>query len=122
MLPSSFCDCSGAYILVGGTIIVVRAGEDSDRNNKEAVFKDFSLFPDCISKINNTQADKAKNLDVVMPMYNLIEQSDRHSKTSESLSQFCRDEPDNVITESESFKFKSKFLDNTNQVGITNKK
>ena len=49
-----------------------------------------------------------------MPMYNLIEYSDNYSKTSASLYQSCRDEPNNNITDPESFKFKSKFLDNIN--------
>ena len=92
----------------------------ADRNNKEATFKNCAPFPDCITKINNTQVDNAKDLDVVMSMYNLIEYRDNYSKTSASLYQFCRNEPNNVITESESFKFK--FLDNTNNAGITNAK
>ena len=52
-------------------------------------------------------------MDVVMPMYNLIEYSDNYSKTFGSLYLFCRDEPNDIITDSKSFKFKSKFLDNT---------
>ena len=58
--------------------------------------------------------DNAKDLGVVMPMYNLIEYSNSYSKASGSLYQFCGDEPNNIITSSEWFKFKSKFLDNTN--------
>ena len=55
-----------------------------------------------------------------MLMYNLIEYSDDYSKTSGGLYQFCRDEPNVNITDSESFKFKSKFLDNTNNSSIIN--
>ena len=44
-------------------------------------------------KINNTQIDNAKNLDVVIPMYNLIEYSDNYSKPSGSLWEYYRDEP-----------------------------
>ena len=55
-----------------------------------------------------------------MLIYNLIDYSDNYSKTSGSLCKFCRDETNNVITEFESFKFKSKFLENTNNEGITN--
>ena len=58
--------------------------------------------------------DNAKDLGVVMPMYDLIEYSNSYSKASGSLYQFCGDEPNNIITSSEWFKFKSKFLDNTN--------
>ena len=47
----------------------------------------------CISKINNTQVDNAKDIDIVMPLYNLIEYSDNYSKTSGSLWQYCKDIP-----------------------------
>ena len=70
------------------------------RNNKQAIFKNCAPFTDCIIEINNTQIDNAKELDVVMPMYNLIEYKDNYSKTSESLYQFCRDEPNDNITDS----------------------
>ena len=53
--------------------------------NEKAIFKNGAPFTDCISKINNTQVDNAKNIDIVMPMYNLIEYSDNYSKTSGSL-------------------------------------
>ena len=49
------------------------------------IFKNCAPFTDCISEINNTQIDNAKDIDLVMPMYNLIEYSDNYSKTSESL-------------------------------------
>ena len=47
----------------------------------------------CLTEINNTQKDNAKDLHVVMPMYNLVECSDNYSRTFGSLHQFCRDEP-----------------------------
>ena len=53
-----------------------------------------------------------------MAMYNSVEYRENYSKKSRSLYQFGSDEPNNVITESESFKFKSKFFDNTNNAGI----
>ena len=49
------------------------------------IIKTCAPFTDCISKINNTQVDKAKDNDIVIPMYNLIEYSDNYSKTSGSL-------------------------------------
>ena len=127
MPKSSLCDYSNAYILVTETIKVVRAGADAAaidtrRNNKQAIFKNCAPFTKCITEINNTQVDKAKDLDVVKPMYNLIESSDNYSKTSRHLYKFCRDDPNDDTTESESIKFKSKFLDNTNNVGILNAK
>ena len=65
-------------------------------------------FTECISTINNTQIDHAKDKNVVMPMYTLIEYSDNYSKISRSLWQYYRDEPNDNITESESFKSKIK--------------
>ena len=55
-------------------------------------------------------------------MYNIIEYSSNYSKTSRTLYQFYRDEPNNVVTESESFKFKSKFMEKTNNESIINAK
>ena len=55
------------------------------------VLKNFAPFTNCIGEINNTQLDNATYLDVVMLMYNLIEQNDNFSNTSRSLCQFCRD-------------------------------
>ena len=90
MLRSSVCDYSDANILVNGTITITGAGPDDaarqlDERNKGVIFKNCAPFTDCISEINNTQIDNAKYIDVVMPMYNLIEYSDNYSKTSGSL-------------------------------------
>ena len=57
------------------------------------IFKNWAPFTDCISKINNTQIDNAKDIDIVMPMYKLIEYSDNYSKKSGSLWQYCKDIP-----------------------------
>ena len=78
MLKSRFCDYSDGYILVKGTITIAEAGADAavqrlDKRNKQVTFENFAPFTNCISKINNIQADKTKHLDIVMPMYNLIE-------------------------------------------------
>ena len=59
-----------------------------------------------MSEIKNAQIDNAKDLDIVMPMYNLIEYSDNYSKTSGSLWQYYRYDPNDNIVISESFKFK----------------
>ena len=94
MLKSDFYDYSDAYIHVRGTITVPNTGAAAAPNNrnKNVILKNFALFVDCISEINNTQVDNAKEIDVVMPMYNLIEYSDIYSKTSGSLWQYYRDE------------------------------
>ena len=80
MVRSSLYDYSYAYILVSGTITITAAGADDaakrlDERNKD-VIKKCAPFTDCISEINNTQIDNSKYVDVVMPMYNLIEYSD----------------------------------------------
>ena len=87
MLKSSLCDYSDAYILVKGTITVNNTGTDAAPNNrnKNVIFKNCARFTNCISEINNTQTDNAKDIDIVMPMYNLTEYSDNYSKTSGSL-------------------------------------
>ena len=128
MLKSSLCDCSDAYILVKGTITVnntaAAAAAAANNTNKKVIFKNCPPFTNCISEINNTQVDNAKDIDIVMPMYNLIEYSDNYSKTSASLWQYCKDIlPVNnnnaivAITEdnlTDSFNFKVK---NTGQTG-----
>ena len=96
MLNSSLCDYSDAYILVKRTITVYNtAAADADANNtnKKVIFKNCVPFNNCISEINNTQVDNAKDIDIVMPMYNLIEQSDNYSKKSGNLWQYCKDMP-----------------------------
>ena len=111
MLRSSLCDYSDAYILVKGTITITGTGVDAaarqaDERNKGVLFKNCAPFTNCISKINNTQVDNTKDIDIVMPMYNLVEYTDNYSKTSGSLWQCFRYEPNDVLANSESFKFK----------------
>ena len=82
-LYSILCDYSDAYILVKGNITVnntAAAGADANNTNKKVIFKNCAPFTNCISKINNTQIDNAEYIDIVIPMYNLIEHSDNYSK------------------------------------------
>ena len=134
MLRSRLCDYSVPYILVNETIAVnSTAAADADpnnNNNKKVVFKNYALFTNCISEINNTEADNAKDIDIVMFMYNLIEYSDNYSKTSGSLWQYCKDIPavdnnnaivnfaDNNLTDS--FNFKAKIAGQTGNNGTKN--
>ena len=60
--------------------------------NKKVTFKNFAPFTNCINEINYTQIDDAPDIDIVMPMYNLMEYSDVHSKISRSW-QYYRYEP-----------------------------
>ena len=118
MLKSSLCDYSDAYILVKGTITITGAGADAaarqaDERDKGVAFRNCAPFTNCISEINNTRVDNAKDIDIVMPMYNLIEYSDNYAKTTGSLWQYFRDEPNYNIEDSESFKSKIKITGKT---------
>ena len=98
MFKSSLCDYSDACILVKRTITINGVGADAaarqaDERNKGATFKNCVPFINCISELNNMQIDNAKDTDIVMPMYNLIEYSDNYAKTSGSLWQYFRDGP-----------------------------
>ena len=76
MLQPSLCDYSDEYILMKGTITVANksvAPAAANKTNKKTMFKKCAPFTDCISETNNTQVDKAKDIDVVMPMDNLTE-------------------------------------------------
>ena len=96
MLRPSLCDYGDAYILVKGNITVNNtavADAGANNTNKKVIYKNCAPFTNCISKINNTQIDNAEYIDIVMPMYNLIEYSDNYSKTSGSLWQYCKEIP-----------------------------
>ena len=132
MLKSSLCDYSDAYILAKGTITAnntAAVDDDANNTNKKVIFKNCVPFTNCISEINNTQVDNARDIDIVMPMYNLIEYSDNYSKTSGSLWQYCKDIPavnndaivnfaDNNLTDS--FNFEVKITDQTGDDGTKN--
>ena len=72
-------------------ITTAAADADANNTNKKVIFKNCAPFANCISKINNTQIDNGKDIDIVMPMYNLIEYSNNYSKTFGSLWQHCKD-------------------------------
>ena len=113
MLSSNLCDYADVYILVKGTITITGAGNDNaakqlDEQNKSVIFINCAPFTKFISRINNADIDNAQDIDIVMPMYNLIEYSDSYSKTSGSLWQYYKGDPNDNITQSESFKSKIK--------------
>ena len=133
MLKSSLCDYSDAYILVMGTTSVnntAAAGVAVNNTNKKVIFKNCAPFTNCINEINNTHIDNAKDIDIVMPMYNLIEYSDNYAKTTGSLWQHCKNIParnnnDEIIifrgnNATDSFNFKEKFTGQTGDDGTKN--
>ena len=76
---------------MSGTITVAEVVAGGGNNGIQVVFKNCAPFTNCISKINNTQIDNVKYIDVVMPMFIIVNVN--YSKTSGSLWQYYRDEP-----------------------------
>ena len=123
MLRSDLCDFSDVYIVVKGTSTVTNL--DNAKRNKEVAFKNNAAYINCISKINSVKIDNAEDLNVVMPMYNLLEYSKNYRKTTGSLWNYYRDEPSNPLSSnSESFKYKTSIVGKTpqNNDSLTNAK
>ena len=134
MLRSSLCDYSDAYILFKGNVTVnntaAGAAAAANNTNKKVIIKNCAPFTNCISKINNTQIDNAEYIDIVVPMYNLIEYSNNYSKTSGSLWQYCKEivtvnnEGDiidfNGANATDSFIFRATITGQINDDGIIN--
>ena len=119
VLKPNLCDYAEGYILVNGTI----RGKGGNNNTRLAL-KSCAPFTNCNLEINHEHVDTAENVDIVMPMYNLIEYSDNYQDSSASLYQYKRDEPPaaNAIDEltannSSSFKYKISLLGDRNVVG-----
>ena len=88
MIRSNLCDYSDAYVHLKRTIIVPDTSAQvaaANNRNKTVIFKNCAAFIICLSQINNTQVDDAHDIDVLIPMHDLIEYSDTYSKTLGSL-------------------------------------
>ena len=114
VLKPNLCDYAEAYILVDGTIRAAVA----DTNSRLAL-NNCAPFTKCNLEINDEHVDTAENLDITMPMYNLIEYSDNYQDSSATLYQYKRDEPpeDDAVADltadnSDSFKYKISLLGN----------
>ena len=128
MLRSDLCDYADAYILVNGTITVA-GNHPRDRQNRPLILKNNAPFISCISKINNELIEDAEDLDIVMPMYNLLEYSKNYRKTTGSFYNYYRDKlnddngNDNFgnirVVNSEAFKYKNKIIGNTYNIDST---
>ena len=90
-----------------------------DERNKDVIFKNCAPFTKCISRTNNADIDNAQDIDIVMTMHDLVEYSDNYSKTSGSLWQYYKDDPDDNIAQSESFKSKVKMTGKIHAAGNT---
>ena len=127
MLRSNLCDYSDAYILVKGTIMVT-GNHPRDRQNRPFILKNNAPFISCITRINGELIEDADDLDIVMPMYNLLEDSKNYRKTIGSLYNYYRDELTNDgndnfanrnVVNSEAFKYKNKITGNTYNINST---
>ena len=101
MIRSDLCDYSDAHIGVKGNITVIRP--NAAKKNKSVAFKNNAAFINYISRINGVKIDHAEDLDVVMPMYNLLEYSKNYEKTTGSLWNYYRVEPTNPLSSDSQF-------------------
>ena len=123
MLGSNLCDYSDAYILVKCTITVTAPGDNNigdnirDKKNRPLILKNNTPFVSCITSINGELIEDADDLDIVMPMYNLLEYSKNDRQTIGSLYNYYRDELTNDnnnnfanrnVVNSSPFKYKKK--------------
>ena len=123
---SDLCDYKDAYIAVKGIITVSAEERDRDKMNRQVILKNNAPFISCTSKINSKLIENAEDLDIVMPIYNLLEYSKNYSKISGSLWNYYRDEladetndnnnPHKNVINSESFKYKTSITRNTYNV------
>ena len=123
MLRSNLGDYEDAYILVKGTKTITGAGNGDaakwlDERNKGVRFKICAPFTKCICRINNADIDNAQDINIVMPMYNLIEYRDNYSKKSRSLWQYYKDNPNDNIKSKIKITGKTPAADNTKDVEI----
>ena len=131
MLRSNLCDYSDAYILVKGKITVTApranngANNIRDKKNRPLILKNNAPFVSCITRTNGELIENADDLDIVMPVYNLLEYSKNDRKTIGSLYNYYRDELTNDgndnfanrnVVNSEAFKYKNKIAGNTYNV------
>ena len=128
MLTSDLCDYADAYILVNGTITVTANRDNNNANNirdkrdRPLILKNNARFVSCITKINGELIEDAEDLDIVMPMYMLLEYRKNYRKTIGSFYNYYRDElggntnnNDNTVN-SNTFRYKNEITGNTYNV------
>ena len=122
MLRSDLCDYSDTYVVVKGVKAVEDTINAKKKKKKILDYKSNAPFRSCISKINNRIINNAEDLNIVIPMYNLLEYGDNNSMTSGSFWNYYRDKvnvdanADNCriasskTVTSESFEYKTKII------------
>ena len=126
MLRSDLCDYFDVYIVVKEIITVSVEEKNREKRNRQVILKNNAPFISCISKINGTLIENAEDLDIVMPICNLLGDSKNYSKTSCSLWNYYRDElaeeandnnnPNKNVVDSKSFKYKTNITGSTYDV------
>ena len=124
MLRSDLFDLNDAYIVVKGIVTISADERYRDKMNRQVIFKNNTPFISCISRIS-LLVENAEDLDIVVPMYTLLEYSKNYSKTSASLRNYYRDEltdetndngPHKNVINSKSFKYKTSITGSTYNV------
>ena len=129
MLRSNLCDYSDAIILVKSTITVTANRDNNNANNirnkrnRLLILKNNAAFVSFITRINSELIEDAEDLDIVMPMYNLLEYRKNYRKAIGSFYNYYRDElggndnnNDDNIVNSDTFRYKNKITGNTYNV------
>ena len=114
VIKPNLCDYSDVYILVIGNI-------QNKPANSVVAFKNCAPFRTCDVTINDEHVQKAEDLDIAMPMYNLLEYSDNYQDSTGSIYQFKRDERDdnaNVANNATSLVYKSKLISGTDDNNV----
>ena len=118
-------------LLLKGLLLLVLMLELVSETKKPRLlaFKNNAPFISCLSKINGVLTENAEDVDVIMPMYNLLEYSKNYSKTPGSLWNYYRDEltdetndnsgPNKNVINSKSFKYKTSITGSTYNVTTT---
>ena len=106
MLRTNLCDCGSAYYALYnmqiGYIVKRRSFRDTNnanKRNRKVTYKNNTPFRSCISKISNTFIDNVEDLNIVMPIYNLVEYSNTYSMTAGSLWDYYGDEVNDSVIE-----------------------
>ena len=113
VIKSSLCDYNDVYIVVRGDITVTAAPET------QVSFEDCAPFIKCITNNDKTIIDDAEDLDLVIPMYNLIEYNSNCCETTGTFWLYSKDEATNfnadlpTTNNSESIKYNAKLFGNT---------
>ena len=128
MLRPDLCNYADAYILLSGTITLA-GNHPKDRQNKPVILKNNAPFVSCITRINGELIEDADDLDIVTPMYNLLEYCKNYRKTIGSLYNYYRDVlnddadnnnfANNNVVSSNTFNYKNKIIGNTYNVDST---